>query len=122
VEVHDKDNEDKKIKEGGEIDVLGNYWNWDQWQDIGDEDSIPGPPEMDHYNGPHGIKENVATSFQTILQCIFATWIDITSNSLLHNQTNMQEHKCVLSHHQCFLPTSERTFQEEKWFVFLVSC
>jgi len=37
--------------------VLGDDWNWDQWQDIGDDDSIPGPLEMDHYNGLHGVRE-----------------------------------------------------------------
>jgi len=74
VDVHDKEEEDEKFEKGGnEVDVLGNDWKWDQWQDIGDEDSIPGPPETDHYNGPHGIREHVATYFQTILQCIFST-------------------------------------------------
>jgi len=33
----------KKLGRGGvEIYVLGDDWNWDQWQDIGDDDSIPG--------------------------------------------------------------------------------
>jgi len=61
----------KKMKRGEEIDVLGDDRSWDQWQDIGDD--ISGPLETDHYNGPHGIKEDVVTFFQTILQCILAT-------------------------------------------------
>lgn len=75
VDVHDKEEEEDEKFENveDELDVLGEDWKWDQWEDIGDEDSIPGPLETDHYNGPHGIREHVATSFQTILQCIFST-------------------------------------------------
>lgn len=71
--VHDE--EVNEIDDDGEdeIDVLGDDWNWDHWQEIGDDESIPGPPEVDHYNGPHGIKEDVGSSFQTVLQCILKT-------------------------------------------------
>ena len=56
VDVHDNEEEDEKFENvEDELDVLGDDWKWDQWEDIGDEDSIPGPPETDHYNGPHGI-------------------------------------------------------------------
>ena len=71
--VHDE--EVNEIDDDGEdeIDVLGDDWNWDHWQEIGDDESIPGPPEIDHYNGPHGIKEDVGSSFQTVLQFILKT-------------------------------------------------
>jgi len=80
--------------------VLGNNWNWGQWQDIGDDDSIAGPLETDHYNGPHGIKmmwPHLSKPFSNVFLQL-QLWIEISSNDLLHNQTNMQERKCVLSH------------------------
>ena len=41
---------------------------------IGIDDDVPGPHEVDHYNGPHGIKPGGADSFQTVLRCIFCTY------------------------------------------------
>ena len=54
-----------------EMNVMGPGWKWDQWQDIGPNDEVPGPPISDPYNGPHGLLPGVTKSFTTILQCIF---------------------------------------------------
>ena len=56
-----------------DVNFLGDGWEWNKWEEIGDDDEIPGPVETDHYNGPHGLKDGVGGSFHTILQCIFKT-------------------------------------------------
>ena len=72
-----------------EIDVLGDHWTWNQWEEIVDDASIPGPKETNHYNGPHGIKQHVASSFKTVLQCIFSTTaMDLDFFKRLATQSN----------------------------------
>ena len=72
-EVEDEEITQTETNEDQELNVLGEEWSWDHWEEITDEEEIPGPKETDHYNGPHGIKSHVASSFTTVLQCIFAT-------------------------------------------------
>ena len=72
VEGVDETNDDSKDKEE-DVNFLGDGWLWNQWEEIGDDDAIPGPSEYDRYNSPHGLKEGVADSFTTVLECIFKT-------------------------------------------------
>ena len=56
-----KEEEEQIVETNGEeIDVLGDDWTWNQWEEIADDASISGPEETDHYNGPHGIKQHGA--------------------------------------------------------------
>ena len=59
----------------------GDEWKMNKWYIIGIGDDITGPPEVDHYNGPHGLKPGVADIFETVIQCIFKllqwTWIQL---------------------------------------------
>ena len=45
--------EDEQIVETNEegIDVLGDEWTWNQWEENADDASIPDPKETNHYNG-----------------------------------------------------------------------
>ena len=56
-----------------DVDYIGDGWLWNKWEEIGDDEEIPGPKEDDHYNGRHGLKEGIGAKFSTILQCIFET-------------------------------------------------
>ena len=89
---HDPKEEDDEMEETNEeqeIDVLGDEWAWNQWEEIADDEEIPGPKETDRYNGPHGIKPHVASSFKTVLQCIFSTTaMDIEFFKRLAAQSN----------------------------------
>ena len=75
VDVMNDDSKNNDDSNNMEVDVnfLGDGWLWNQWEEIGDNDVIPGPSEYDRYNGPHGLKEGVAESFTTVLECIFRT-------------------------------------------------
>eukprot|EP00957_Ditylum_brightwellii_P119432 9111599-Ditylum_brightwellii.AAC.1 len=46
-------------------------WKWDRWQDIAEDKDIPGPDAVDPCNGPHGLRLGIASSFTTVLQCMF---------------------------------------------------
>eukprot|EP00957_Ditylum_brightwellii_P077450 5884877-Ditylum_brightwellii.AAC.1 len=48
-----------------EINVMGLGWEWDRWQDIAEDKDIPGPDAVDPYNGPHGLRPGIASSFTT---------------------------------------------------------
>ena len=52
---------------------MSDEWDWNNWDDIGDEEEIRGPPENDRYNGPHGLKPGVINRFKTVLQCLMTT-------------------------------------------------
>ena len=56
-----------------EFSILGDDWAWNQWEELDIDDTIDGPEEEDHYNGPHGLKEGVAKKFQTVLHCLLKT-------------------------------------------------
>ena len=59
----------------------------------GINEEIPGPKEVDHYNGCHGLKEEIGDRFSTILQCIFQTTCmnrDFLKD-LLYSQTRILE-------------------------------
>ena len=60
-------------EENNEIYFISEEWNWDSWVTIDDDEDIPGPPDVDPYNGGHNLKEGVADSFETVLACIFNT-------------------------------------------------
>ena len=78
-------------------------WKWDQWKDIGDDESIEGPPETDRYNGPHGLRKGVAKSFDTVLQCVMNTtalskmfFQRITSESNKYARNEMKKRNSTL--------------------------
>jgi hypothetical protein len=86
-----------------EINFMTDDWKWNNWSEIGDDESIAGPPEPDRYNGPHGLKPGVPTSFPTILQCIFKTtamsqdWFQrLASQSNKFARKNMMERNSTL--------------------------
>ena len=43
-------------------------WEWNNFYLIGIGDYIIGPPNLYHYNGPHGIKHSVDEIFEVIFQ------------------------------------------------------
>eukprot|EP00957_Ditylum_brightwellii_P022927 1730301-Ditylum_brightwellii.AAC.1 len=49
-----------------EINMMGPGWKWDRCQDIADNENTPGPDAVDPYNGPHGFRPGIASSFTTI--------------------------------------------------------
>eukprot|EP00957_Ditylum_brightwellii_P002082 160367-Ditylum_brightwellii.AAC.1 len=51
-----------------EINVMGPGWKWNRWQDIDQDEDIPGPEAVDPYNEPHGLRPGIASSFTTVLQ------------------------------------------------------
>ena len=70
-------------------DFLGDDWIWNKWEEIGDDEVVPGPKEMSYYNGPHGLKDGIADSFGTILHCIFrAACMNIEIFKILSAQSN----------------------------------
>ena len=97
--LHDPKEEDGEMEETNEeqeIDVLGDEWAWNQWEEIADDEEIPGPKEIDRYNGPHGIKPHVASSFKTVLQCIFSTTaMDIEFFKRLAAHSNKYEYSII---------------------------
>ena len=56
-----------------EINLLETDREWIQWSPIGDDNSIPVPPEVDPYDGPHRLMSQFSKSFETTLQCIYRT-------------------------------------------------
>ena len=56
-----------------DVDCIGDGWLWNKWEEIGDDEDIPGPKEDDYYNGRHGLKKGIGAKFSTILQYIFET-------------------------------------------------
>ena len=60
-------------EENNETNFISEEWAWDNWVAIDDDEDIPGSPDVDPYNGGHGLKEGVADSFETVLACIFNT-------------------------------------------------
>ena len=60
-------------EENNEIYFISEEWNWDSWVTIDDDEDIPGPPDVDPYDGGHSLKDGVADSFETVLACIFNT-------------------------------------------------
>ena len=75
----DKDEDDDKVDDKEEnIGYIGD-WLWNKRESIGDDEEVQGPKEDDHYNGRHGLKEEIGNSFSTILSCIFSAhiWKDI---------------------------------------------
>ena len=56
-----------------ENDYMSKEWTWISWRDIGEDEEIPGPPENDQYNGPHGLKKVIGDRFDTVLQCTMNT-------------------------------------------------
>ena len=82
---------------------MSDDWNWNNWKNIDDDESITGPPENDRYNGPHGLKAGIPTSFPTILQCIFQTtalsrslFQRLTSQSNKYARMQMKERNSLL--------------------------
>ncbi len=67
------DRGDNDSVEEEDVDYIYDGWVWNKWEEIGDDDEIPGPKKDDHYNGHHGLKEGVGEKFTKILQCIFET-------------------------------------------------
>eukprot|EP00957_Ditylum_brightwellii_P117946 8996281-Ditylum_brightwellii.AAC.2 len=47
---------------------MGPDWKWDRWQDIAQDEEIPGPETVDPYNCPHELRPGIASSFATVLQ------------------------------------------------------
>ena len=64
---------DNQVDDQIEFNFFGKDWQWNHWEDIEIDDIIHGPPEDDHYNGPHGLKTGIAKKFNTVLQCLFQT-------------------------------------------------
>eukprot|EP00957_Ditylum_brightwellii_P105307 8027875-Ditylum_brightwellii.AAC.1 len=48
-----------------EINGTGPGWKWDRWQDIAEDEDIPGPEAINPYNGPHGLRPSITSSFTT---------------------------------------------------------
>ena len=46
---------------------MSDDWKWESWEPLGDDDPVEGPPEEDHYDGPHGLKPGVENSFKIVL-------------------------------------------------------
>ena len=70
--------DDKKDNEGVANDKVedDDYltgWKWEKWETIGDDESIQGPPEDNHYDGPHGLRDGISNRFRTVLECVFQT-------------------------------------------------
>ena len=53
--------------------ILCDNCEWNQWEELGIDDTIEGPIESDHYNGPHGLKEGGPRKFETVLHCRLKT-------------------------------------------------
>ena len=82
---------------------MGPGWKWDRWEDIGIDDDIPGPELVDPYNGPHGLRPGISTSFTTVLQCIFVCsamdqdfFKRLTANSNKYARARMAEKSTTL--------------------------
>ena len=76
-----------------DVDSIGDGWFWNKWEEIGEDEEIPGPKKNDHYNRRHGLKEGIGAKLSTILQFIFETTCmnrDF-SKDLLHSQARMRE-------------------------------
>ena len=77
--------EDKIVKarekdEKDETTLLGRNWEWHQWSPIGGDNSTIGHLEVDPYDGPQGLKVELATD-----KNFLRDWF--------HNQINMQHHQ-----------------------------
>ena len=103
VQEEDANKDDPPDSEETEINFMTDEWKWNNWSEIDDDESIDGPPEPDRYSGPHGLKPGVASSFATILQCIFKTtamsqdWFKrLTSQSNKFARKNMMERNSTL--------------------------
>ena len=95
-------NEDELVENNNEKDVnyLSDDWKWNQWKEIGDDESIKGPPVEDRYNGPHGLKPGFPTSFTTVLQCIFqSTAMSRSFFQRLASQSNKYARKEMATRH-----------------------
>eukprot|EP00957_Ditylum_brightwellii_P194829 14841084-Ditylum_brightwellii.AAC.2 len=71
VEGDTFDRVDKESGCKGEINVIDPGWKWDKWQEIAEDEDILGPEAVGPYNGPHGLRPGITSSFITVLQCIF---------------------------------------------------
>ena len=58
------------VEEDDKNNLLGDDWEWDQWTNIGDDDSVTEPPTKYHCNGINGLEIRVSESFDTIIQCV----------------------------------------------------
>eukprot|EP00957_Ditylum_brightwellii_P211973 15366819-Ditylum_brightwellii.AAC.1 len=65
------DRADKESDGKEEINVMDPGWKWNRWQDIAEDEDIPGLEAVGPYNGPHGLKPGIASTFTTVLQCTF---------------------------------------------------
>ena len=97
-DIHDEPSDGEE-----EINVMGPGWKWDRWEDIGIDDDIPGPELVDPYNGPHGLRPGISTSFTTVLQCIFVCsamdqdfFKRLTANSIKYARARMAEKSTTL--------------------------
>ena len=98
-----ENNMDINSREKEFTNYMSDDWNWNNWKNIDDDESITGPPENDRYNGPHGLKAGIPTSFPTILQCIFQTtalsrslFQRLTSQSNKYARMQMKERNSLL--------------------------
>ena len=58
-------------QEEDENNFMIKYYKWLSWQEVGYDEEIQGPPDIDHYNVLHDLKTSVENIFNTVLCCIF---------------------------------------------------
>ena len=46
-------------------------WKLKYWEEVGNDEKNQGPPEIDHYNGPHRHNCVAVNIYNTVLHCTF---------------------------------------------------
>ena len=59
------------VEDDGNNKFLGGDWEWVQWNTIGEDDDVSGPPMNYNYNEIYGSTKSFSESFDTIIQCVF---------------------------------------------------